>query len=247
MLPKAFVLGMGMVAGLLLGLLLLIMSGRPADAAVLPNTITQTATTPTTTFSGAPADLNGPLDTIVPTAPLNPTVPVISSTLSSVSTDLPGATGAVQSLGGPNTLLVSVPALTPALPVPSAPALPGGIGRPDVPTTPTLSGRTLSAPTADVVSGTGSAAFSHGSLTRSALVAGPAWPVDPQRSPRLPSVPELLLATAGTSSGSGAHSGPLDSLPPTSVVLALLVVAGMGLERRRRPMARFDLRFSPPG
>jgi hypothetical protein len=239
---------MGMVAGLLLGLLLLIMSGRPADAAVLPSAITQTAAPATTTLSGAPAGLNGPLDTIAPNAPLNPTMPVISSTVSSESTDLlDGATGAVQLLGGPNTLLVSVPALIPALPVPSAPALLGGIGRPDLQTTPTLSGRTLSAPAADVVSGTGSATFSHGTLTGSALVVGPAGPVDPQRSPRLPSVPELLLATAGTASGSGAHNGPLDSLPPTIVVLALLVAAGMGLERRRRPMARFDLRFSPPG
>jgi hypothetical protein len=237
-----------MVTGLVLGLVLLFMSGHPADAAVLPSTITQTAAPVTTTLSGAPADLNGPLGTLVPTASLNATVPAASSAVSSVSTDLlDGVTGAVQLPGGPSNLRVSVPALNPALPVPSAPVLLGSIGRPGLGTTPTLSSRTLSAPTVDVVSGTGSAAFSHGTSTRSALVVGPAWPVDPQRSPRLPSVPELLLATAGTNSGSGAHNGPLDSLPPTIVVLALLVVAGMGLEHRRRPTTRFDLRFSPPG
>jgi hypothetical protein len=240
-------------AGIVLGLLLLIMSGRPADAAVLPSTITQAVAPVTTTLSGGLPDVAGPLD-IVPTAAnavLSPSLPALGSTVSSVSTDLlNGATGAVQSLGGPNALLGSVPALIPALPVPSppAPALLGGIGGQGFRTTPTLSSRTLSAPTVDVVSGTGSAAFfSRGTPTRSALVVGAGWPVDPQPSPRLPSVPGLPLAGVGASSGSGAHSGPLDSLPPTILVLALLVAAGMGLEHRRRPRARFDLRFSPPG
>jgi hypothetical protein len=242
-----------MAAGIALGVLLLMMSGRPADAVVLPSTIPQTVAPVMTTLGDAPANLSGPLATVVPTAANavgTSTLPAAASTVSSVSTDLlNGATKAVQSLGGPNTLLGSVPALIPALPVSSspAPALLGGIEGQGLRTTPTLSSRTLSAPTVDAVSGTGSAAFSHGTSTHSVLVVGPAWPLDPQRSPRLPSVPELLLATAGTSSGSGAHNGPLDSLPPTILVLALLVAAGMGLEHRRRPRARFDLRFSPPG
>jgi hypothetical protein len=237
-----------------LGLLLLIMSGRPAGAAVLPTPITGTVAPVTTTLGGTPADLIGPLDAAAPTAVHaavpNPVVPTVSSNASSVSTDLlNGATEAVQSLGGSNTLLGFVPALIPALPVSSSPAsaLLGEVESQGLRTTPTQSSRTLSAPTLDVVSGTGSAVFSHGTSTRSALVAAPAWPVGPQRSPRLPSVPELLLATAATGSGSGAHNGPLDSLPPTILVLALLVAAGMGLEHRRRPKARFDLRFSPPG
>ena len=243
-----------MAAGIALGVLLLMMSGRPADAVVLPSTIPQTVAPVMTTLGDAPANLSGPLATVVPTAANavgTSTLPAAASTVSSVSTDLlNGATKAVQSLGGPNTLLGSVPALIPALPVPSppAPALLGGIGGQGFRTTPTLSSRTLSAPTVDVVSGTGSAAFfSRGTPTRSALVVGAGWPVDPQPSPRLPSVPGLPLAGVGASSGSGAHSGPLDSLPPTILVLALLVAAGMGLEHRRRPRARFDLRFSPPG
>jgi hypothetical protein len=128
------------------------------------------------------------------------------------------------------------------VPSSTAPSAPVGVVSQGAQTTASMSSRTLSAPALGVVLGTGSAALLPlGAPTRSA----PSDPIGPQPVPRYPS--PNLLTSMGTASGSSGHGSPLDSLPPVIVVLAILAAAGMGLERRRRPTTRFDLRFSPPG
>jgi hypothetical protein len=234
-LPRAFILLMGAAVGILLGLVLLLTTGRPAGAALLPglpsNPITQTTA-------------------LVATTLLSPVLPSVSSTVSSGSAGvLDGVSGAAQSLGAPNGPLGLVSGVTlPALPVLSSspPALLGGIVSQGSRPTPTEPSPPQSAANAGVALRTGSAAsFSQGMSTQSTLVSGAQTPSSPQ--PRRPKVPVFPPVPAGATSGSGAHNGPLDSLPPTILVLALLVAAGMGLERRQRPKATFDLRFSPPG
>jgi hypothetical protein len=255
--PRAFILLVGAAVGILFGLVLLMMTGRPAGAAVLPglpsSPITQTAAPVVTTLSGVTQGLVTTVSDTVPAATnnvLSPVLPSLGSTVSSTSAGLvSGTTGAVQSLGAPNgpAGLVSGAAV-PALPVLSSspPALLGGIVSQGSRPTPTEPSPPQSAANAGVALRTGSAAFfSLGMSTQSALVSGPQTPSSPQ--PRRPTVPVYPPVPAGATSGSGAHNGPLDSLPPTILVLALLVAAGMGLERRQRPKARFDLRFSPPG
>lgn len=255
--PRVLILLIGAAVGILLGLVLLMMAGRPAGAALLPglpnNPIARTTAPVVTTLSGV---TEGPVTTVsnaVPVAAnnvLSPVLPSVGPTVSSASADLlNGATGAVQSLSAPNGPLGLVSGVTlPALPVLSSspPAPLGGIVSQGSRPTPTEPSPPQSAANAGVALRTGSAAFfSHGMSTQSTLASVPTAPSSPQ--PRHPMVPVFPPVPAGVSSGSGAHSGPLDSLPPTILVLALLVAAGMGLERRQRPKARFDLRFSPPG
>jgi hypothetical protein len=161
-LPRAFILLMGAAVGILLGLVLLLTTGRPAGAALLPglpsNPITQTAARVATTL-------------------LSPVLPSVSSTVSSASAGvLNGASGAVQSLGAPNGPLGLVSGVTlPALPVLSSspPALLGGIVSQGSRPTPTEPSPPQSAPNAGVALRMGSAAsFSQGMSTQSTLVAG---------------------------------------------------------------------------
>jgi hypothetical protein len=254
-LPRVFLLLIGAALGILFVLVLLSLSARPAGAATLPglpNPVSAVTSPVTTTLGDATAGVAstvGNTVSAVPTGVVSPALPVIGSVVSAPTGLLGGAAGSVQSLGGSNGPIGTLPALTvPALPVLSSspPALLGGIVGQGPRSMPTEPSPPQSAAIVGVVLRTGSAAFlSQRIPTGAASAGGPTWPVDPQ--PRHPSTPALPPAGTVSYSGSGAHNGPLDSLPPTILVLALLVAGGLGLERRRRPKARFDLRFSPPG
>jgi len=254
-LPRAFLLLIGAALGILFVLVLLSLSERPAGAATLPSLPSSVSgvTSPVTTtlgdaMAGATSTIGNPVPP-VPTGAISPALPVIGVVVSAPTGVLSGAAGSIQTLGGPNGPIGALPALpVPALPVLSSspPALLGGIVGQGLRSTPTEPSPPQSAAIVGVVLSTGSAAFLSQRIPSGAVSAGgPTWPVDPQ--PRHPSTPALPPAGTVSYSGSGAHNGPLDSLPPTVLVLALLVAGGMGLERRRRPKARFDLRFSPPG
>jgi hypothetical protein len=241
----------GVVAGFVFAAIMLLLSSHLAGASVLPNPpplpapVAQVLSPVTTTLGDMTTNVGTAVESL-PSTPVSLTSPLTSTATGLVNT----ATSAVNSLGGPNGPEGALPALPiTALPVLSSPAPTAlvGVVSQGAQTTATLSSRTLSAPTLDVVLGTGSAALSFPRVpARSAGVVAPSAPVGPRPVPAHPS-PNPLLATMGGSSGSGVHGSSLDSLPPTILVLALLVAAGMGLERRRRPKARFDLRFSPPG
>jgi hypothetical protein len=242
----------GVVAGFVFAVIMLLLSAHSAGASVLPNLppvpapVTQVLGPVTTTLGDVTANVGSAVDNSLPSAPVSLAPTLTSTATGPVNT----ATSAVNSLGGPNGPEGALPALPiTALPVLSSPAPTAlvGVVSQGAQTTATLSSRTLSAPTLDVVLSTGSAALSSPRMpARSAGVVAPSAPVGPRPVPGHPS-PNPLLAIMGGGSGSGVHGSSLDSLPPTILVLALLVAAGMGLERRRRPKARFDLRFSPPG
>lgn len=252
-LPKPLLVVAALAAVGVLGLLLLLASARPAGAAVLPglSPVTQTLTPAATAVGDDLASLSTPPVATAPLPPPPPLVPAVTSTASSATSSLlQGGGSAVQSLAGSTVPPGLVPPLTvPALPVPSAPpALPvlGAVVNQGPPTTAIMPSQPLSATALGVVIRTGSADFVLGIPTPGVLAADPNRPAGPSPSFPTPSSPNPLV-TPGASSGLGVHGSPLDSLPPTILVLALIVVAGLELERRRRPKARFDLRFCPPG
>jgi hypothetical protein len=75
--------------------------------------------------------------------------------------------------------------------------------------------------------------------------AGPAGP-SPVHSHRSQIPPLTANETAGYSSQSqGAN--PFGALPPTSLLLPVLVLGAMLLAREKTPLRVFDLRYSPPG
>jgi hypothetical protein len=257
---RALIVCTGAAAAIGLGVVLRAMWGRPAGATVLPtvpDTISHAVPPVSSTLDSAPGDVGTAVSDVV----ANPTPPAIVSkvvgTTGGVVASLSGTTGQVLPVAPstPSLPVILVPPSTPsqlpipALPVPSSPANLRGLVGQGPPTT-ALATPSLSATTTDDFSRTGSAAlFSQWTPSRSVLDGGTAWPVAPRPAPGRPSAPALPLVTLGatSSSGSGLHGLSLDSLPPTILVLALLVGAGTVLERRRRPMTRFDLRFSPPG
>jgi hypothetical protein len=257
LLPLA-TLGLGFLAAVLLALL----SGRAAGAATLGDltgTLTQAASPVTTPLTETVAPVTATLgDTAnglgagvanAGSGLLDQGIPVLG-TVAPVSNPVLGtASSTISSLAGVTGSVLPVPSSTiPALPVPSlpaqAPAPLGGVGLQGPRTIGSASSGPPSVRFLGLVDRTGSADVRN-------FVTDPAVtpllgqrPVVPSPRPRLPWLP---LAAMGASPSSGAHGGALDSLPPTGVVLAVLVALGMGLERRRRLKPRFDLRFSPPG
>lgn len=251
-LPKPLIVVAALAAGVVLGVLLLVASARPAGASVLPGLppVTQTITPVATTVSDDLGSLTQALPAASP-APQPPAiVPAVASITTSVTNGLVQAGGtSVHSLAGgtlPTAPVLPLP--LPALPVLSAPpVLPvlGAVVNQGPPTTTIVPSQLLSATALGVVIRTGSAEFALGNPTSGDSAIGSTKPAGRPSSPT-PASPNPL-GTLGASSGSGAHGSPLDSLPPTLMVLALIVVGGLELERRRRPKARFDLRFCPPG
>lgn len=264
-LPQPLIAVAGIVVGLALCALLLLLSGRAAGAAVLsppPGPVSAVTTTLGDVVTTTPSSVAG---TIVSPDPVAAVVASVASDASQVAS---GGSSAVQSLGGPaglapvaaalplsapSVLPLSAPPVlpSPALSVlsPPTPLVLGDVVHQGPQTTPTLPSRSASVTTLGVVLRTGSAGlfFSHRTSTRSAPADGHPWPLEPMPAPRRPSVPELPPVAVGATSGSGFHTGTLDALPPAVLVLALLAAGGVCLERRRRPIFRYDLRFSPPG
>jgi hypothetical protein len=252
-LPKPLLVVAALAAGVVLGLLLLLATARPAGAAVLPgfSGVTESVVPATTTVGDGIAGLSQAA--IAPVSALPPAV--IAPTVAAIAP--PAASGllqadssAVQSLVGGTVPPGLVPPLTPsALPVFSAPPVSpvhGAVVDQGPQTTPIVPSQPLSATALGVVLRTGSAEFALGIPTRGDPAAEPTRPAVPPLSPPIPASPNPLVTT-GASSGSGVHGSTLDSLPPTILVLALIVGLGLGLERRRRPKVRYDLRFCPPG
>ena len=252
--PLARSLGvvLGLAAGGTLAALVLLASGHPAAAADLPASapIAKVAVLPddaTAALQGGPAGaVPGVPTATVPT----PTAVVGAVVASTTAGPLPSALPAVNPSGGTVGPLAEAPALpVPALPVRSAaaPLAPVGVVHQGAPATPNMSRPPLSATALGVADRTGSAAL---------LAPVPASAV-PGRGTEEPSVPApgvprrpLLLppfATLGAAASAGAHAGPLDSLPPTVLVLALLVGAAVGPLRKRRLRSRLTPVFSPPG
>ncbi|MGH8994835.1 MAG: hypothetical protein ACRDYB_02145 [Acidimicrobiales bacterium] len=250
-LPKPLLVVAALAAGVVLGMLVLLASARPAGAAVLsgPPTVTQAGAT--TTVGDGPAGMVQAPAGVAPALPPASIPPSISSIASSATSGILQAGGsAAHSLAGGTVTPGLVPPLTPpALPVLSAPPVSpvlGAVVNQGPQTTPIVPSQPLSATALGVVLRTGSAEFALGIPTSGDLAGAPIGPAVPPLSPPTPSLPNPL-ATTGASSGSGVHGSTLDSLPPTILVLALIVVVGLELERRRRPKTRFDLRFCPPG
>ena len=227
----------------MLGLLLLGGGGHPAGAATLP---TLPSTVSKTVASAVPVLNDVTTDTSSVTNVMdNPNPPTIASLVN-------GAGGVIPPVGKPFSPVLPVNPVLPGSPGSAllpVPTLPGSVARESL-TTAASTAPSLGTNGGTVVSGIGIAPLvSLRSRSQSALSATPASPFVPSPSPGGPSVPQLPFVTVGSSStsGSGLHGLSLDSLPPTIGVLALLVAAGIGLERQRRPKTRFDLRFSPPG
>lgn len=244
------VLGLG--AGGALVALVLLVSGHPAAAVELP------ATGPIRTVviatDGATAAIQGITDGGLPDAPSG-AVPtstaevgavVASTTTGPLTSGLP----AVDPWGGIDGPIVAGPTLlVPALPVRSAtaPSAPVGVVHQGAPATPNMSSPPLSATALGVAARTGSAALFPPTPALSVPGRGTETPSVPAPGPgRRPFLPPPF-ATLGAAASPGAHASPLDTLPPTVLVLAALVGVLMGPWRDRRLRSRLEPRFSPPG
>jgi len=214
--------------------------------------VTQTLAPVTQAVGGVLAPLSGVLPGSA--SGLSATLGMPGQVVGSTSNQrLSTGTATFASLGGPTGPMGSRSALSvPALPVSSLPtnanAVLGGVMI-QGPLATAIEPRSATSDSGSlgVVHGTGSAdVLPKFSLIGLGSISG-LKAVSPRPSPHRPLLPGLPLGAMGSPSGSGAHGSALDSLPPAALVLALLVAAGMGLEGRRRPKLRFDLRFSPPG
>ena len=262
-LPQPLIAVAGIAVGLALCALLLLLSGRAAGAAVLsppPGPVSAVTTTLGDVVTTTPSSVAG---TVVSPDPVAAVVASVASDASQVAS---GGSSAVQSLGGPaglapvaaalplsapSVLPLSAPPVlpSPALSVlsPPTPLVLGDVVHQGPQTTPTLPSRSASVTTLGVVLRTGSAGLFF--LPQDVDAIGPAdghpWPLEPMPAPGRPSVPELPPGRGGCNFWFGLPHRNARRSPPAVLVLALLAAGGVCLERRRRPIFRYDLRFSP--
>jgi hypothetical protein len=252
--PLARSLGvvLGLAAGGALAALVLLASGHPAAAADLP------ASAPIAKVAVLPDDATAAPQGVIAAAPpdmptttvATPTAVVGAVVASTAAGPLQSGLPAADPSGGTVGPVAGAPALSvPALPVRStaAPLAPVGVVHQGAPATPKMSRPPLSATALGVADRTGSAALLTPVPASAAQGRGTEQPSVP--APSAPRRPFLLppLTTVGVAASAGAHAGPLDSLPPTILVLALLVGALVGPWRERRLRSRLTPVFSPPG
>jgi len=147
-----------------------------------------------------------------------------------VATLAPGAAGAAGALG---TLVPSPPGLSAVL-----------LGAAPLP-----AGESVNPARAPLASG-GPAPARGAAHEAGDAPSAPSPVPDPERRAPQP-VPDPLSLPAGTATGDGlspGHGGtPLEALPPTTLLLPALVLAGLVFVRRSELALAFELRYVPPG
>jgi hypothetical protein len=251
-LARSLGVALGLAAGGALAALVLLASGHPAAAADLPASapIAKVAVLPDDATAATQGVIAAARPEVPTTTVATPTAVVGAVVASTAAGPLQSGLPAAVPSGGTVGPVVGTPALSvPALPVRStaAPLAPVGVVRQGAPATPNVSRPPLSATALGVADRTGSAALLAPVSASAAQGRGTEVPSVP--APGAPWRPFLLplLTTFGAAASAGAHAGPLDTFPPTILVLALLVGALVGPWRERRLRSRLTPVFSPPG
>jgi hypothetical protein len=249
---------LGGVAGVVLGLTILMALARPAGAATLPllssgtsapaisvpavpvtgtqplapmASVTQAATSKVANISGAAASALGAGPLAKTAGPL--ATPVLAAGHAVV-------TPVMTELGPPPILLAGSSLFSVPVGV-GASADPGSFALGSLPTVGTHDAIAGMTP----ISGPRAVAPGQGSGTPSPLPSTPA----PNRAPLSPyPSPSSLLATNDLSDSSAGQGGsPFGTLPPPTLFLPVLALGGVLLMRGTRPRLLLDARCSPPG